>query len=94
MSRHRTARVAGVLAGALRVWGVPATVEDADGFVVRAPSTTLRIVAGAPRGWLVFRDGDLLAMHAGLPGLLRSLRRELAPHAAAGRLVIGTQELA
>ena len=77
MSRHKTARVARVLSGALRVWGVPASVEDADGFVVRAPSMTLRIVPDAPRGWLVFRDGRLLATHAGLPGLLRTLRDEL-----------------
>lgn len=77
MSSHKTARVARVLSGALRVWGVSASVEDADGFVVRAPSMTLRIVPDAPRGWLVFRDGHLLATHAGLPGLLRTLRDEL-----------------
>ena len=93
MSSHKADRVARVLSGALRVWGVSATVErDAEqaGFMVRTPSTTLIV----REGWLVFRDGELLATHAGLPGLLRSLRREIAPHAAAGRLVIGTQELA
>ena len=43
---------------------------------MHAPSgTTLRIVPG----WLVFRDGHLLATHAGLAGLLRTLRQELAP---------------
>ena len=66
-----------MLSGALRLWGVPARVEDADGFVVRAASMTLRIVPDVPRGWLVFRDGQLLATHAGLPGLLRTLRDEL-----------------
>jgi hypothetical protein len=77
MSSHKADRVARVLSGALRVWGVPATVEDGDGFVVRASPMTLRIVPGVPRGWLVFRDGRLLATHAGLPGLLRTLRDEL-----------------
>ncbi len=77
MSRHKTARVARVLSGALRVWGVSAAVEDADGFIVRAPAVTLRIVPDVPRGWLVFRDGHLLAAHAGLPGLLRTLRDEV-----------------
>ena len=77
MSSHKTARVARVLSGALRVWGVSASVEGADGFVVRAPSMTLRIVPDVPRGWLVFRDGHLLSTHAGLPGLLRTLRDEL-----------------
>jgi hypothetical protein len=34
-----------------------------------------------------------LGRHAGLPGLLRRLREELAPDAPAGRLVIGTQQI-
>ena len=92
MSRHKTARLARVLSGALRVWGVPASVEaetQGGGFILRAPSMTLRIVPG----WLVFRDGQLLASHAGLPGLLRTLRQELAPGFANGRLIIGSQSL-
>jgi hypothetical protein len=92
MSSHKTDRVARVLSGALRLWGVPASVAaEAQGgeFIVRAPSMTLRI---AP-GWLVFRDGHLLATHAGLPGLLRTLRQELAPGSAGGRLIIGSQSL-
>jgi hypothetical protein len=92
MSSHRTARVARVLSGALRLWQVSASVEQdpEGGFLVRAPSgTMLRIVPG----WLVFRDGRLLASHAGLPGLLRSLREELAPEAPHGRLIIGSQSL-
>jgi hypothetical protein len=91
MSSHKTARVASVLSGALRLWEVSATVEHADGFLVRAPSMTLRIAPEVPRGWLVFRDDHLLATHAGLPGLLRTLRQELAPHAPRGRLIIGSQ---
>lgn len=90
MSSHKTARVARVLSGALRLWGVSASVEveaQAGEFIVRAPSMTLRIVPG----WLVFRDGQQLASHAGLPGLLRSLREELAPEAPRGRLIIGSQ---
>ena len=77
MSSHKADRVARVLSGALRVWGSSASVEHSDGFVVRAPSTTLRVVPDVPRGWLVFRDGRLLASHAGLPGLLRTIRDEL-----------------
>ena len=93
MSSHRTARVARVLSGALHLWDVSARVEqDPDGgFLVHARSgTTLRIVPG----WLVFRDGELLATHAGLTGLLRTLRQELAPDAPRGRLIIGSQSLA
>ena len=71
MSRHRTARLTRVLSGALRVWGVPATVEHADGFIVRTSCVTLRIVPEVPHGWLVLRDERLLGAHAGLPGLLR-----------------------
>ena len=92
MSSHKTARVARVLSGALRLWGVSASVEaepQGGELIVRAPSMTLRIVPG----WLVFRDGQLLASHAGLPGLLRSLREELAPEAPRGRLIVGSQAL-
>jgi hypothetical protein len=86
MSSHKTDRLARVLRGALRVWSVSARVEhDAEGVLVRSPTMALRIVPG----WLVFRDGQLLATHAGLPGLLRTLREELAPEAPRGRLIIG-----
>jgi len=79
MSRHKTARVARVLSGALRVWGVPASVElDSKGLVMRTPSgATLKITPAVPHGWLVYRDARLLRTHAGLPGLLRTLRDEL-----------------
>jgi hypothetical protein len=79
MSSHKTARVARVLSGALRVWGVSAGVEvDSNGLEVRTPSgARLQISPAAPHGWLVFRDARLLAMHAGLPGLLRTIRDEL-----------------
>jgi hypothetical protein len=90
MSSHRTARVARVLSGALRLWEVSASVEHdpEGGFLIHAPTgTTLRIVPA----WLVFRDGQLLASHAGLPGLLRTLRQELAPEAPRGRLIIGSR---
>ncbi len=43
---------------------------------------------------MVFRGEHLLGAHAGLPGLLRTLRHELAPNAPAGRLIIGSQSLA
>ena len=96
MSSHKTDRLARALSGALRVWAVPASVEEHPGcIVVRAASgDALRIVPDAPHGWMVFRGAHLLGAHAGLPGLLRTLRQELAPQAAAGRLIIGTQSLA
>jgi hypothetical protein len=72
---------------------VSASVEHTEGFVVRAPAVTLRIVADVPHGWLVFRGADLLGAHAGLQGLLRTLRQELAPGIAGGRLIIGSQSL-
>ena len=80
MSRHNPDRLDRVIAGALRLWGVTGRVE-------------LQIIPVEPHGWLVFRDGRLLASHAGLPGLLRTLRQELAPGMAGGRLIIGSQSL-
>jgi hypothetical protein len=95
MSSHKTARVARVLSGALRVWGVSASVElDSEGLVLRTLSgATLKITPAVPHGWLVLCDARPLGVHNGLPGLLRSLRQELAPEAAGGRLVIGAQAL-
>ena len=95
MSRHKTARVARVLSGALRVWGVSASVElDSDVLLLRTRSgVRLQIAPAAPHGWLVLRGACTLGTHAGLPGLLRALRQELAPEAAAGRLIIGSQSL-
>ncbi|HKU46359.1 MAG TPA: hypothetical protein VJQ58_05710 [Burkholderiales bacterium] len=78
MSRHNPDRVNRVIAGALRLWGVTGRIE-------------LQIIPVEPRGWLVLRDGQLVASHAGLPGLLRTLREELAPGSARGRLIIGPQ---
>ena len=91
-------RMARVLSGALRVWGVSGEVgrhpHHAGEFVVRtAEGITMRIVGRSPGGWEVFLGEEPLGEHAGLPGLLRHLREEIAPHAAAGRLVIGAQSL-
>lgn len=81
-----------VLAGALRLWDVAGTVEaDADGLIVSVGGAALRIVPRAPHGWLVVRGAETLGVHAGVPGLLRHLREELAPHAKRGRLIIGAQ---
>jgi len=86
--------MAGVLSGALRLWDVAGTVaSDADGLILTVGEAALRIVLRAPHGWLVFRGAETLGVHAGLPGLLRQLREELAPHAKAGRLIIGAQSL-
>jgi len=92
MSSHKTDRLARVLSGALRVWAVSASVEQQSGAIVVGEH--LRIIPDLPQGWMVFRGEQLLAAHAGLPGLLRTLRHELAPHAPAGRLIIGSQSLA
>ena len=98
------ARIARVLSGALDVWGVAGTVgpdsENANGFVV-TPGTgrEIRVSHHPSAGWAVtLRDpasgeADGLGRHAGLPGLLRRLREELAPDAPAGRLVIGAQRI-
>src|SRR5438046_2503549 len=81
-----------VLWGALRLWDVTGTVEpDADGLIVTVGGAALRIVPRAPHGWVIFRGTEKLGVHAGVPGLLRQLREELAPHAQRGRLIIGAQ---
>ena len=81
-----------VLSGALRLWEVEGTIEaDDDGWIVAAGGATLRVAPRAPHGWLVTRGAETLGEHAGVPGLLRQLREELAPNAKRGRLIIGVQ---
>ena len=88
------ARTASVLSGALRLWDVAATVQcDEDGFIVATGGATLRIVPRAPHGWMIVRGAETLGVLAGMPGLLRQLREELAPQAKRGRLIIGAQSL-
>ena len=103
------ARMACVLKGALRVWDVAGTVQrDEDSFIITIwgsglelahadaaiqDLTPLRIAPRTPHGWLIVRGAETLGVHAGLPGLLRQLREELAPQAKAGRLIIGGQSL-
>jgi len=98
------ARVARVLSGALPVWGVAGSVArdaaHAGGFVIApAAGPELQVRYAAARGWTVARRDPAsgatieLGRHAGLPGLLRQLRDELAPDAPGGRLVIGAQPL-
>ena len=96
------ARTSRVFSGALRIWGVPGTVrpDGENGFVI-APGTgaEIQVCHQAPAGWTVtLRDPASgatapLGRHAGLPGLLRQLREDLAPDAPAGRLLIGAQPL-
>lgn len=98
------ARICRVLSGTLRVWGVSGTVtrdpDDAHGFVI-APATGPAMLIGhrVASGWTVTLRHPLsrtqvpLGCHAGLPGLLRRLREDLAPDAPPGRLVIGAQPL-
>ena len=66
-------------------------LRDERGFTVIVDGATLRIEPRAPQGWLVLRGGETLGEHAGVPGLLRHLRDELAPHAKRGRLIIAAQ---
>lgn len=89
MSSHKIDRV---LQGALRVWGVPGSVaRDHDELVLRtAEGMEVRVARAAPRGWRLLQNDRLLGEAAGLPGLLRLLREELAPGAARGRLIVGS----
>jgi hypothetical protein len=98
------ARVSRVLSGALEVWGVAGSVgpdpEDANAFVIAPRSgAAIRVRHDPAAGWAVtLRDpasGEEVGLgrYAGLSGLLRRLREELAPDAPAGRLVIGAQQM-
>ena len=86
--------MASVLSGALRLWDLTGTVQrDGDALIVAVEQAALRIVPRAPHGWLVMRGAETLGVHAGVSGLLRQLREELAPHVKVGRLIIGAQSL-
>jgi hypothetical protein len=97
------ARISCVLSGALRAWDLSGSVsgdpDHAAAFFVSAAGSRVRILHCDPAGWEVSLCDPVsasnlpLGRHAALPGLLRRLREELAPHAAAGRLVIGSQSL-
>jgi len=84
-----------VLSGALTLWDVAGTVEaDGDGLIVTVDGTALRIVPLPGSGLEVTHADasiqDLTPIRcAGVAGLLRHLRDELAPHAKRGRLIIG-----
>ena len=81
-----------VVSGALRLWDVDGTVErDAQGWIVTVGEAALRIVPRTPQGWLVLQGTETLGEYGGVPGLLRHLRDELAPHAKRGRLIIGAR---
>jgi len=93
MSSHKIDRKAErVLLGALKVWGVQGGVScEPDGCALRAAAgKRLRIVRAPAGGWKVFHETRLLGEAAGLPGLLRLLREELAPYSARGRLIVGS----
>jgi len=98
------ARMSRVFSGALGIWGVCGEVsgapDDANGFVIaRRSGPEMRVRHDASSGWaLTLRDPVSgtpvqLGRHAGLPGLLRRMREELAPDAPSGRLVIGAQQI-
>ena len=98
------ARMSRVFSGALRIWGVCGAVssapDDANGFVIaRSSGPEMRVRHDAAPGWAltvfdpVSRTQVHLGRHAGLPGLLRRMREQLAPDAPSGRLVIGAQQI-
>ena len=98
------ARISRVFSGALRVWGVPGTVtrdpDNPDGFVVALNTgRAMRVRHHARAGWTVMLCDPVsgawapIDEYAGLPGLLRRLREDLAPDRPAGRLAIGAQPL-
>jgi hypothetical protein len=97
MSSHRIdLMLRDVLSGALRLWDVAGTVEaDAHGLIVTAGGRALRICRSGAGLEVTHADAaiqDLTPVRcAGVPGLLRHLRDELAPHAQRGRLIIGAQ---
>ncbi|MGQ0656184.1 MAG: hypothetical protein ACT4P4_28660 [Betaproteobacteria bacterium] len=88
-----------MLSGALRVWRISGTVriEAAGAFLIVVESGAhLAVQHDGAEGWSIAMCDPVsgaqtpLGHHAGLPGLLRSLRAELAPDAPAGRLVIAS----
>jgi len=86
-----------VIRGVLKLWDVAGTVEaDAQGLIVTVGEAALRIVP-LPGSGLEVRHADASIQDltpircAGVPGLLRHLRDELAPNAKRGRLIIGAQ---
>ncbi len=98
------ARMSRVFSGALRIWGVRGEVSgvpnDANGFVIASSAgPELRVRYDARSGWALTQHDPVsgthmhLGTHAGLPGLLRRMREELATDAPSGRLVIGTQPI-
>jgi hypothetical protein len=99
------ARMSRLFSGALRIWGVCAEVSgapaDANGFVIACiGGPEMRVRHDASSGWALTRceavsgNSVQLGQHAGLPGLLRRMREELAPDAPSGRLVIGAPQIA
>jgi len=92
-------RLRRVLSGALRVWQVAGSVTaDADEprtFLIATDAGVRLAVHHEPaRGWSIALQDPAsgarmpIGTHAGLPGLLRSLRAELAPDAPSGRLIV------
>jgi hypothetical protein len=98
------ARMARVLSGALHIWGVCGAVsadpDDASAFVI-APvaGPAVKVSHHAADGWVLRLHDRVsgthvhLGSHAGLPGLLRRMREQLAPDSPSGRLVIGAQQI-
>jgi hypothetical protein len=86
-----------VLSGALSLWDVAGTVAvDGDALIVTVGARALRVVS-IPGSGLEVTQADAAIQDpppvrcAGVPGLLRHLREELAPDAGRGRLIIGAR---
>lgn len=96
-------RISLVLAGACRIWGISAQIShhagaEAEFAITPAAGAPVLVRHQMPEGWAVVRQSGPqtsvpTSLHAGLPGLLRQLREDLAPDAPAGRLMIGAQPL-
>lgn len=88
--RQSSERVERLLAGSLAVWGLGGKVILAvEGGEVRlsGPEGELARVSQGGRGWRVAAAGAV-SEHAGVPGMLRALRRALAPEQQPGRMIV------
>lgn len=86
-------RLSRVLSGALRVWRVEGSVsrdpQDPHAWLIDCEGVRVALHHDPLSGWAIAL-GDSVERHAGLPGVLRALRAELAPEAPAGRLIIAS----
>jgi len=88
--RQSTGRLEPLVAGSLAVWGLAdrvCLVVQGDEARLTMPDGTIVQVVRSPRGWRV-TSGEASSEHAGVPGMLRALRRALAPEQRPGRMIV------